>query len=75
MLVLLQEILDDARSQGFPRTRLVLHMEWALENRPDVEDLVECEARANDVLRRHDDAEICTFDLARFGASGHLNPA
>ena len=67
MLALLQELLDRGRAQGFPRTRLVMHMEWALEARPGVEHLVEYEARANDLLRRYDDAVICTFDVTRFG--------
>jgi hypothetical protein len=42
-------------------------MEWAAEDRSHVADLIEFESRVNDVWRRHDDAVICTYDLAKFG--------
>ena len=41
MLALVQEVLDGGRQQGFAQTRLVAHMERALEDRPGVDDLVE----------------------------------
>jgi hypothetical protein len=44
-------------------------MEWALEDRPGVQNLVEYEARLNDLLPRYDDVVVCTYDLTRFGAS------
>src|SRR5262247_103879 len=31
MIALIQEVLEGARQQGFPLTRFVPHMEWALE--------------------------------------------
>ena len=39
MLALIEEVLDEGKQQGFPLTRLVAHMEWALEDRPGVNDL------------------------------------
>ena len=51
----------------FPLSRIVCHMEWAAEGRAHVDDLIEFEARVNDVWRSHDDAVICTYDLAKFG--------
>lgn len=33
-LALFQEVVRDAKQQGFPLIRFVTHMEWALENRP-----------------------------------------
>jgi MEDS: MEthanogen/methylotroph, DcmR Sensory domain len=50
MLALLREVLDGAEQQGYALTRLVAHMEWALEDRPGVDDIVEYEARANRVF-------------------------
>ena len=44
-------------------------MEWALEDRPGVSDIVEYETRLNFVLPKYDDAVCCTYDLARFGAT------
>jgi MEDS: MEthanogen/methylotroph, DcmR Sensory domain len=54
-------------TDGFPLSRIVCHMEWAAEGGPHIDDLVEFESRVNDVWRRHDDAVICTYDLAKFG--------
>jgi DcmR-like sensory protein len=58
MLALIREVLDAGPALGFPLTRLVPHMEWALEDRPGVDDLVEYEARLNYVLPRYHDAVI-----------------
>ncbi|MEK6374796.1 MAG: MEDS domain-containing protein [Acidobacteriota bacterium] len=66
MLTRIQEVLSDGAAKGFPLTRLVAHMEWALEDRPGVEDLVEFEARLNYVLPKFDDVVICAYDLTKF---------
>ena len=58
MLSLIQEILEAGIQQGFALTRLVAQMEWALEDRPGVNDLVEYEARLNYLLPRYKDAVI-----------------
>src|SRR5919108_1160170 len=58
MLALIQEVLEGGRRQGFPLTRLVAHMEWALEDRPGVDDLVEYETRLNYLLPRYPDPVV-----------------
>lgn len=58
MLALIQEVLEGGRKQGFALTRLVAHMEWALEDRPGVNDLVEYETRLNYILPRYKDPVI-----------------
>ena len=58
MLALIEEVLQEGKAQGFPLTRLVANMEWALEDRPGVEDIVEYETRLNFVLPKYDDA-VC----------------
>ncbi|MGH9173943.1 MAG: MEDS domain-containing protein, partial [Vicinamibacterales bacterium] len=58
MLALIEEVLNGGRQQGFPLTRLVAHMEWALEDFPGVDDLVEYETRLNYVLPRYKDPVI-----------------
>ncbi|MGR9085668.1 MAG: MEDS domain-containing protein [Gammaproteobacteria bacterium] len=73
MLVLLQSVLDKARQQGYPLTRLIAHMEWALEDRPGVNDIVEYEARLNYFLHRYPDPVVCVYDLAKFGASAVID--
>jgi hypothetical protein len=58
MLALIEEVLEQGKQEGFPLTRLVAHMEWALEDRPGVNDLVEYETRLNYLLPRYKDPVI-----------------
>jgi hypothetical protein len=67
MLNLLQEVLEGGRADGFPLTRMVAHVEWALEKQPGVDDLVEYEARVNYIWPQHKDAVICVYNLTKFG--------
>ena len=55
MLELIQEVLDAGKAQGYPLTRLVANMAWALTDLPGVHDLVEYETRLNYILPRYDD--------------------
>lgn len=43
-------------------------MDWALEDFPGVNDLLEYETRFNYVMPRNKDVVICVYDLARFRA-------
>ena len=58
MLALIEDVLQGGKAQGFPLTRLIANMEWALEDRPGVDDIVEYETRLNFVLPKYDDA-VC----------------
>jgi len=58
MLALIEEVLQGGKALGYPLTRLVANMEWALEDRPGVADIVEYETRLNFVLPKYDDA-VC----------------
>ena len=69
MVALIEEVLQDGKTKGFPLTRLVANMEWALEDRPGVSDIVEYESRLNYVLPKYDDVVVCTYDLAKFDAT------
>jgi DcmR-like sensory protein len=44
-------------------------MEWALLDKPGVDDLIEYETRLNQLLPEFDCAVICAYDLSRFGGS------
>jgi hypothetical protein len=68
MLELIQEVLKDGRSSGFPMTRLWANMEWALNDLPGVHDIVEYETRLNHFLPNYDDVIVCTYDLNKFSA-------
>ena len=67
MLALIEEVLDGGKAQGFQLTRLVAQMEWALQDLPGVDDLLQYEIRLNHLLPKYDDPLVCTYDLARFG--------
>jgi hypothetical protein len=68
MLDLIEEILKIGKDEGFPLTRLVAHMEWSLQHRPGVHDLIEYEARLNYILPHYQDPVICIYDIAKFSA-------
>jgi hypothetical protein len=67
MLAVFEQLASGGAKGGFPLSRIVCHMDWAAENRSYIDNLVEFESRVNDVWRRHDDAVICVYDLAKFG--------
>lgn len=67
MLDVFEQLASGNAKGGYPRSRIVCHMDWASENRSNVENLVEFESRVNEVWCRHDDAIICVYDLAKFG--------
>jgi hypothetical protein len=67
MLEAFEELANGNTKGGFPLSRIVCKMDWAAEGRSHIDDIVEFESRVNDVWRRHDDAVICVYDLAKFG--------
>jgi hypothetical protein len=69
MLELIQEVLKEGRRSGFGMTRLWANMEWALEDLPGVEEIVEYETKLNHVLPLYDDVVVCTYDLNKFSAA------
>jgi len=58
MLALIEEVLSAGPKEGYSLTRLVAHMEWALEDFPGVDDLVEYETRLNFILPKYKDPVI-----------------
>ncbi|HEY2933567.1 MAG TPA: MEDS domain-containing protein [Acidobacteriota bacterium] len=73
MLDLVEEVLTETKRQGFPFTRWVANMGWALGSHRGVEDLVEYCTRLNDVAPRHEATIVCTYDLGRFSASSVID--
>jgi hypothetical protein len=52
-----EEVLSAAKADGFGQTRLWSNQEWALGDRPGVQDLLEYETRVNYFLPKYDDLE------------------
>jgi hypothetical protein len=69
MLALIETTLADGQRLGFGLTRVWAEMEWALEDLPGVHDLVEYEARLNEILPNYDNVVVCVYDITRFSAS------
>lgn len=67
MLEVFEQLASGNAKKGSRRSRIVCQMDWAAGGGSNVENLVEFEARVNHVWRRHDDAVICVYDLAKFG--------
>jgi hypothetical protein len=51
---------------GFSLSRIVCRMDWVPDGQSHIDDLIEFEARINDVWCRHDDAVICVYNLSKF---------
>jgi hypothetical protein len=73
MIKTIKDALDPAKKQPGKLTRLIANMEWALEDLPGVDDIVEYETRLNHVLPEYHDPVICTYDLSRFDGSVVIN--
>lgn len=67
MLAAFEQMASGNAKGGFPMSRICCRMDWAIEDRSYIDDLVEFESQVNDVWRRHDDAVICTYHLDKFG--------
>ena len=73
MLALLEESFQSGAAAGHPLTRLIGQMEWALVDKPGVDDLLEFETRVNYLMAKYDDPAICTYDLSKFSASAVMD--
>ena len=70
MLASVEQLIQSGAAAGYALTRLVgHHMDWLFHDEPAVSNLVQYEARLNDLLSKYDDPVICTYDLSKFGAS------
>jgi DNA-binding NarL/FixJ family response regulator len=66
MLKRVESVLTAASASGFPLTRVVAHMEWAVEPHHGVTDLAAYESRLNHVLPSYPDVVVCAYDVTRF---------
>jgi len=70
MLASVETLIQSGAAAGYARTKLVgHHMDWLFVDKPAVDNLIEYEARLNDVLSKYDAPVICNYDLSKFGAS------
>lgn len=69
MLSLVDRLCVQTTEVGYPRARFIGHMEWALLDRPGVDQLIDYECRVTDVLSKHRQPAVCVYDVTRFDAA------
>jgi hypothetical protein len=73
MIETLLEMIAPGNAPPGKISRNIANMEWALEDRPGVHDIVEYEARLNHALPAQHDPVVCTYDLSQFDASAVID--
>jgi len=73
MLQSFEQMANGNSEGGFPLTRIVCRMDWASDGQSHIDDLIEFEARVNDVWCRHHDAVICTYHLSKFSGAAVID--
>jgi hypothetical protein len=73
MLEIFEQMASGNAQGGFPRSRIVCRMDWAVEGRSYIDDVIEFESRVNNLWRCHDDAVVCTYHLGKFGGDSVID--
>jgi hypothetical protein len=73
MLEIFEHLASGNAPGGFPLSRITCRMDWAVEDRSRVDQVIEFESRVNEVWQRHSDAVICTYDLTQFGGDAVID--
>jgi MEDS: MEthanogen/methylotroph, DcmR Sensory domain len=69
MLAIFESLASGNANGGFPVSRIVCRMDWAVGDQSRIDNVIEFESRVNEIWRRHDDAVICTYHLSKFSGS------
>jgi MEDS: MEthanogen/methylotroph, DcmR Sensory domain len=73
MLETFEQLASGNAEGGYPLSRIVCRMDWAVGDRSQLEDVIQFESRVNDVWNCHDDAVICTYNLKQFGGDAVID--
>jgi len=65
MIDAVRGVIAEGRAAGFPRTRIMGNMNWALEGAPGSDRLIDYEVRVNDVLSEEKQPAVCVYDASR----------
>jgi AcrR family transcriptional regulator len=68
MIGLVRELLEEGATLGYPATRAIGEMEWALDAVPGVADLIAYEQAVGAVIAAPN-AVVCAYDMQRHSAS------
>jgi hypothetical protein len=73
MLQSFEQMASGNAEGAFPLSRIVCRMDWVPDGQSHIDDLIEFEAKVNDVWRRHDDAVICAYHLSKFSGDAVID--
>jgi len=68
MLASFEAVAADNAASGRSPARIICDMDWTPDGAPQSEELIEFEARVNDIWRRYDDIVICAYDLSKISS-------
>jgi hypothetical protein len=69
MLNIVEQAVMSAASGPYGMLRACGDMEWAVKNLPVTDELIEYEARLNQVTERHHCSIVCCYDVNKFSGS------
>jgi hypothetical protein len=70
MLAAVEQLIQSATAASYPLTRLVgHHMDWLFLDKPAIYNLLQYEARRNQVVSKYDDPVICSYNPSKLGAT------
>jgi hypothetical protein len=73
MIAVFERLASGNTAGRFPLSRICCRMDWAVEDRSHVDEVIEFESRVNEVWRSHDDAVICTYHLGKFSGDAVID--
>lgn len=69
MLGAINAVIAAGRDGGFPKMRIMGNMGWTLKNNPGTEQVLEFEARVNDVLTESRQVAVCVYDSSKISGA------
>lgn len=69
MLKAIDAVIEAGRASGYPRMRIMGNMAWTLKGNPGTEQVLEFEARVNDVLTESRQLAVCVYDSSKMSGA------
>jgi MEDS: MEthanogen/methylotroph, DcmR Sensory domain len=69
MLGAINAVVSAGREGGYPRMRIMGNMGWTLKGNPGTEQVLEFEARVNDVLTESRQLAVCVYDSSKMSGA------
>lgn len=69
MMETIESVMLSGEKAGFPKMRLWANMGWTLQGHPGTIEVLEFEARVNEVLSRTKQLAICVYDMSKISGA------